>query len=83
MKYTAEQAWEMTIKNRHSENPKDYINEAIFQATREGKAWCTVMISYEDYKTVLKELIDRDYEVNYKAGMLTVSWFDGGASKMY
>lgn len=83
MKFNAQEAWEQTLKNRHSDNPKDYLNEAITQAIRDTKAWCSIMISYEDYKEIVSELVDNDFEFTYKAGMLTISWYDGGASKMY
>ena len=82
MKYTAEMAWGMTLMNRHSDNIKDYINEAIVQATREGKAWCTVMVSRQDYKSLVEELNEKDYSFKYEDGQLTISWFDGGASKL-
>lgn len=82
MKYTAEQAWEMSLKNRHSTNIRDYINEAIVQAIREGKSWCMIMIDRKTYKDLVAELNDKDYIFYYNNGMLTISWFEGGASNI-
>ena len=82
MKYTAAEAWEMSLKNRHSNNIRDYINEAIVQATREGKSWCMVMVDRKTYKDLVVDLNDKDYIFYYDNGKLTISWFEGGASKI-
>ncbi|MBO7451851.1 MAG: hypothetical protein J6U54_16015 [Clostridiales bacterium] len=82
MKYTAKDAWEMSLKNRHSTNIRDYINEAIVQAIREGKSWCMIMIDRKTYKDLVAELNDKDYIFYYNNGMLTISWFEGGASNI-
>lgn len=82
MKYTAEEVWELAIKNRKSDNVKDYIDESIFDAMRAGKSWCIVMVDRDTYKDIVGELIEKDYIFNYDNGMLTISWFEGGASKI-
>lgn len=83
MKYTAAKAWEMSLANRHEENIKDWLNEAILQATRSGKARCVVMCSYDEYKHLVNELNEKDYVFSYDNGELTVTWYNGGASKLY
>lgn len=83
MKYTAEQAWELTLKNRKSNNIKDYIDEAIIDAMRNGRCWCTVMVDRQTYKDLVLEFNEDDYIFYYNNGMLTISWFEGGASKIY
>lgn len=82
MKYTAAEAWEMSLKNRHSNNIRDYINEAIVQSIREGKSWCMVMVDRKTYKDLVADLNDKDYIFYYDNGKLTISWFEGGASKI-
>lgn len=82
MKYMASEAWEMSLKNRHSNNIRDYINEAIVQSTREAKSWCMVMVDRKTYKDLVADLNDKDYIFYYNNGMLTISWFEGGASKI-
>lgn len=83
MKYTAEQAWELTLKNRKSDNIKDYVDEAIIDAMRHGRCWCIVMVDRKTYKDLVIEFNNDDYIFYYNNGMLTISWFEGGASKIY